>query len=434
MTWNLKQKSICWKLWGKSCVSTSMQLTWPTGAALRSVMFSIFSTLHYEMTSHLKRIGQCQSIDVSPFSLLAVKASPCKNFFLWRWGECSFFEEQVEVSVVLDLERRLYRVWRYTTYISSSLLLPKIITVTLVPDFFHELKYCCLIGKCPYIKTTPRKPFSQSSRPSWKYTESGGNDFVVPFELDNTAMSNFRSIPKVPELFTYQRHIHTKPVVYILIWKIDSKSKSLLHSTRSWTQNIIYFLNAMTFSITLCALAAFIAMISSGFEKASAHCSIVHSPIIWTPCWAAFEQCRFRFSTQEPIPVFVMRRRDVAFTPRIISKHPEEMLGVLNSNHLQTEIVYGDVAVPLMEIIASPPFASTQIKPFAIPGMNSSGIGHQGFSKDQRDAVKHRCIRVYFSSYQHVAGDGSVIDNFNFLTKDNNACVVFFAGEVVHKH
>ena len=147
-------------------------------------------------------------------------------------------------------------------------------------------------------------------------------------------------------------------------------------------------------------------------------------------CRDAYYRCDFRFVGPDTLRTFYIGGPpDVAFTPRIISRNSDELLGVLNSNNITPEFIneYGG-ATPITSVPAQQPFTPTHFKPYTIKYTPYSGIGHQTFHLDQKDVARSQCVRVWFSEYQILKSvyPLEVKENKNNVPKSLNKCVVFY--------
>ena len=145
-------------------------------------------------------------------------------------------------------------------------------------------------------------------------------------------------------------------------------------------------------------------------------------------CEQAYKNCDFRFSGYAyGVPEFYIDNYvvDRAFTPKIVSKVPGEILGVLNSNNITPEFIFNYGAKPITHF-GNPNFTPTHFKPFSIKYTKGSGIGHQTFHGNQLHVARGKCVRVYFTSYQLLKYHyGPVKENKNNVPKYKNKCVVF---------
>lgn len=146
-------------------------------------------------------------------------------------------------------------------------------------------------------------------------------------------------------------------------------------------------------------------------------------------CAGAYDACDFKFAGEDAVPTFsVTGKPDKPFTPVIVSRKKGEILGVLNSNNLVPEFILADGTVQeITDAGATPAFQPTHFKPLPIADESGSGIGHQTYHGGQKKVAKGKCVRVYFSSYQVLAGSPSpsVVDNIHVDSKSANKCVVF---------
>ncbi|PXF43847.1 hypothetical protein BWQ96_06393 [Gracilariopsis chorda] len=159
-------------------------------------------------------------------------------------------------------------------------------------------------------------------------------------------------------------------------------------------------------------------------------------PVLPTPtpepvvdkCQQAYDLCGFYFGNETDVPVFSVDGPDnVAFSPVIESRNDNENLGVLNSNNLEVEIFEGDGNyVGITSLPASQTFSRTQFKPFSLSNTKGSGIGHETFQADQREVIRGRCVRVFFSHFQllELTPPFNVVGNV-VAGREDNKCVVF---------
>lgn len=146
-------------------------------------------------------------------------------------------------------------------------------------------------------------------------------------------------------------------------------------------------------------------------------------------CARAYRNCGFAFEGKRKVPTFsVTGKPDVAFTSLIVSRTKGEKLGVLNTNGIVPEFISKDGSSRPITSFASPPFTPTHFKPLTIAGhgsMDGSGIGHQTYHGDQEMLARHRCIRVWFTTYQVFTGKNPPqVNNIN-VDKSDKKCVVF---------
>ncbi|KAI0560365.1 Kazal [Gracilaria domingensis] len=147
-------------------------------------------------------------------------------------------------------------------------------------------------------------------------------------------------------------------------------------------------------------------------------------------CDEAYDLCDFAFAgeDEDESPVYsVDGPPDIPFTPVIVSKDPNERLGVLNTNNIEVEIIEDDGSyVGITSLPAQQTFSPTQFKPLTVPNTKMSGIGHQTFQTDQKEVIRGRCVRIFFTHYQLLEQTEpfNVIDNVS-AERGDNKCVVF---------
>lgn len=143
-------------------------------------------------------------------------------------------------------------------------------------------------------------------------------------------------------------------------------------------------------------------------------------------CAAAYRACDFAFEGYPNVPTFdASGKQDTPFTNRIVARNGQ-VLGVLNTNNIIPEFLFpGGIAKPIT-YFGSQPFTPTHFKPFSLGKAKGSGIGHQTYHGDQSRIVRHKCVRVFFSTYQVLKSlyKPSVIANIN-VNRYDNKCVVF---------
>lgn len=162
-------------------------------------------------------------------------------------------------------------------------------------------------------------------------------------------------------------------------------------------------------------------------------------------CWRAYRKCEFRFNMKKQVPTFYLgRKADTPFSPRIVAKKNMKpvgkdklsILGVLNTNRVRVEIVLKDQGhMAITKLKSHPRLRPTHIKPLAIVRKKSmqkkwyrsmgSGLGHQMMNKSQKEAIKGKCVRIYFMEYELLNKERNVRMNFNNVPKKKNKCVVF---------
>lgn len=146
------------------------------------------------------------------------------------------------------------------------------------------------------------------------------------------------------------------------------------------------------------------------------------------PCAAAYAKCEFSFTGYTHVPSFTFGPKpDIPFTPRIVCKSPAKTIGILNMNNVIPEFINDDGSVvPITSEHVDQPFTPTHFKPYTIGKSHWSGIGHQTFHGNQEETARHRCIRVFFTSYQVLmkGGGWNVVDNKHVDGKGTK-CVVF---------
>ena len=182
----------------------------------------------------------------------------------------------------------------------------------------------------------------------------------------------------------------------------------------------------MAFKVLILAFALCVFSVATGTKTNK----VTTFPRPSRACFKAFRECQFRFAGPFVLRSFSIHgRADVAFTPRIISKRPHELLGVLNSNNIVPEFIKPNgVAVPITKVTAKQSFTPTHFKPYTIKRTPFSGIGHQTFHQDQKQIAKHQCVRVWFTHYQilKTAYPLVVKENRNNVPRYEKKCVVFF--------
>ncbi|PXF48780.1 Cell surface glycoprotein 1 [Gracilariopsis chorda] len=145
-------------------------------------------------------------------------------------------------------------------------------------------------------------------------------------------------------------------------------------------------------------------------------------------CEQAYQDCDFAFFDTPVVPTFTLGGNpDKPFTPRIVSRIPGVVVGVLNTNGIIPEFIESDGSVDLITSTpAIPMFAPTQFKPLSIPDDIGSGVGYQTFQGNQLVEARNRCVRLFFTSFQLLEPTPpfSVIANIN-ADRTDNKCVVF---------
>ncbi|PXF40879.1 Collagen alpha-6(VI) chain [Gracilariopsis chorda] len=146
------------------------------------------------------------------------------------------------------------------------------------------------------------------------------------------------------------------------------------------------------------------------------------------PCEEAYDTCDFAFMNELSVPTFAVDvAPDVPFTPKIVSRNPLELVGVLNTNDIVVEFIEDDGTVtPITSEPAIQSFSATQFKPITLTGTSRSGIAHESFQADQLSLARDRCVRVFVSSFQllDVTPPNNVIGN-PAVTRADNKCMVF---------
>ena len=116
---------------------------------------------------------------------------------------------------------------------------------------------------------------------------------------------------------------------------------------------------------------------------------------------------------------------DIAFTSRIVSKDPREIIGILNTNDVVPEFILRNGAAVRITHFGSQRFTPTHFKPFAIPRTIGSGVGHQTFHGDQLRIARGQCVRVFFTTFQVLKGvRPPTVANVN-VGREAFKCVVF---------
>lgn len=145
-------------------------------------------------------------------------------------------------------------------------------------------------------------------------------------------------------------------------------------------------------------------------------------------CEQAYQDCDFAFLNTPVVPTFTLGGNpDKPFTPRIVSRIPGEVVGVLNTNGIIPEFIEPDGSVQLITSTpANPMFAPTQFKPLSIPDDIGSGVGYQTFQGNQLFEARNRCVRLFITSFQilETMPPFSVVGNVN-ADRTDNKCVVF---------
>lgn len=150
-----------------------------------------------------------------------------------------------------------------------------------------------------------------------------------------------------------------------------------------------------------------------------------HRSVERISCYQAFQQCEFEFEYTSGIPTFrIGGPENEAFTPRVVSRNDNEILGVLNSNGITPEFIIHRQAFPIT-LFGSQKFTPTAFKPFSIPYTSGSGVGRETFHGDQLSVARGQCVRLFFTSYQTLKPNGDVKDNVNNVPRRANKCVVF---------
>lgn len=178
-----------------------------------------------------------------------------------------------------------------------------------------------------------------------------------------------------------------------------------------------------TFNLFLVVFASAFMMLATLAQAGATHA-----------CDRAFTKCDFRFDTPTKLTTFkIAGEADIHFTPRIISKDRKEylgqvnmtMLGVVNSNDIAPEAIIGYTVKPITKLNANPSLEPMHIKPAPIEGTVGSGLVHEALTRSQRNSLRNRCLRVYFTEYQLLNHDDTVKMNMNNIPKEMNKCVVF---------
>lgn len=117
-------------------------------------------------------------------------------------------------------------------------------------------------------------------------------------------------------------------------------------------------------------------------------------------------------------------RADARFSGRVDSRaragaRGMEVSGVNTGRYAAEFIDAGGVATSITAY-GAPPFAGSAIKAF------DGGLGHQVLHGTQALAVRGRCVRVWFESYQMVDASNNVVGNVQApAPPGGDACVVF---------
>jgi len=141
-------------------------------------------------------------------------------------------------------------------------------------------------------------------------------------------------------------------------------------------------------------------------------------------CQVAYDACMFTIGGAEMVPEYDLPATpDIAFTKRIqfrpMEKQKYGRVGVLNSGKFVPQFIMDDGSAKEITEFDLVPTAVKTVSLILPDGMQGSGITHQALEMDKVEALKRRCIKIFFHSYQIEGG------NVNLDTKDEKACVVF---------
>lgn len=144
-------------------------------------------------------------------------------------------------------------------------------------------------------------------------------------------------------------------------------------------------------------------------------------------CEQAFNKCDFRFQALNGLPTFsISGWADDVFTPRIISRTPEESLGGLNKNGIATEFIHPDGQVQKISEVGEHKLSPTHFKPLTILELGGSGIAHETFEDGQLQVASGKCVRVFFTQYQTLFPERNMVrHNMNDVIRNGTKCVVF---------
>lgn len=143
-------------------------------------------------------------------------------------------------------------------------------------------------------------------------------------------------------------------------------------------------------------------------------------------CRDAYKQCKFHFDGLSKITTFPLQEDiHVSFSARITSKKKGESVGHVYSKGFVAEVIKASGAVELSQFGGENRVPDNGFNSYALQGVTGSGIQNQALLKSHIMALRHKCIRMYFSSYQILYPNGSVKDTVMNLGLSDKYCVVF---------
>jgi len=134
-------------------------------------------------------------------------------------------------------------------------------------------------------------------------------------------------------------------------------------------------------------------------------------------CLEAALSCDFYFAGNEDnVPEYDAANAlpDVDFTDMIYSRQ-NGSVGALNSNGAATSFIFstGEEAMDVYNSL----FTTYQFKP------NGDALMHETYQGDSGQYIDGKCVKVYFTSWQDLDGQGNVVANVNSDASDS--CIVF---------
>lgn len=146
-------------------------------------------------------------------------------------------------------------------------------------------------------------------------------------------------------------------------------------------------------------------------------------------CRAAYSKCKLYFDGLSKISTLPLEIDiHVSFTARIASKRKGQLIGHVYSKGFSADVVREKGFKKLSDFGGKIPVSDNSFNSYALQGVTGSGIQSQALQKSQILALRHKCIRMYFSSYLILFPNGSVKKTVSNLGRSDNYCVVFRAG------
>lgn len=183
----------------------------------------------------------------------------------------------------------------------------------------------------------------------------------------------------------------------------------------------------------LCAVVLCTASLNAEAAGLRARGSVrAHGAGVSEACRRAYERCDFRFSGDQAIAtVSLDGTPDTPASPRIVAKprgdfaNGTQQVGILNTNELPVEVILARFFLPLPAFQVTPRLSATHFKPFPVPFGTGSAVGFQTLVESQITALRGQCLRLFFTDYQIISSDATVLDNLVDVPRFRNKCVVF---------